>query len=142
MMKKPIKIKNALAAVLLLSLTSCATTPSPAQAISATDSAIRRAEANRFADEPLPELRAAREKQAAARAAEAQREYLLATRLTEQARLDAELAITKSEVAKLQFDVDGMKKGNAALKQQALRNAISTAPVAIPAPIDPATGEQ
>jgi|GEM_PF-2576041 len=140
-MKKFMKIQSVLATTLMLSLTGCASIPSPTQAISVTDSTIKRAEAIRFLDEPLPELRAAREKQAAAHAAQAQRAYLLATRLTEQARLDAELAITKSEVAKLQFDLDGMKKGNAALKQQALRNAISTAPVAIPAPIDPTSGE-
>lgn len=135
------KLKIALATAALLTLAACASTPKPTQALDATDAAIRRAAANRVSDEVSPELRAAREKQATARAADAQHDYLLAARLTEQARLDAELANTKSEVAKLQFNIDGMKKGNEALKQEALRSSIIATPVALPAPIQPTAGE-
>lgn len=134
------KTKIALATAALLTLAACASTPKPTQALDATDAAIRRAAANRVSDEISPELRAAREKQAVARAADAQRDYLLATRLTEQARLDAELANTKSEVAKLLFNIDGMKKGNEALKQEALRNSIKVAPTPIPGPVDNTVG--
>lgn len=131
-MKTPVAL-----ALASLVLAGCATIPPPTQLLDTTDEAIRRAEASRVTDQTLPELREARAKQAAARTADQQGNRLLATRLTEQAQLDAELATLKTEISKLQFTIEATKKGNEALRQQALRSAVVEAPTPIPAPIDP-----
>jgi hypothetical protein len=53
---------------------------------------------------------------------------------TEEARLDAELALARMEVSRLQFEADGMKKSNEALRQVLLRDAANVAPIPIPLP--------
>lgn len=117
-----------------LLLTACATVPVPTDGLLAAESAIARANVSRGDEPGSPELRAARTKLAAAREAVAQGEMLKATRLAEQARLDADLATAQLEVAKAQFSVEAMRKGNEALRQQGLRNATEVAPIPIPIP--------
>lgn len=125
--------------------TACATLPPPTDLLMAAEQSIQRANNARGEDPSPPELKAARAKLAAANAAVAQREMLTATRLAKEAQLDADLANARIEAAKAQFEVEGMKKGNEALQQQALRDSVNVAPIAIPAPIplplvEPATG--
>lgn len=127
-----------LAAPLVLWLAACATVPPPTDALSAAELAVQRADVSRVDDPSSPELKSARSKLAAARAAVAQREMLQATRLAEEAKLDADLAGTRSEAARYQFTVEAVTKSNEALRQQALRNAVDVAPIAIPAAISPA----
>lgn len=132
---------NRIAPLLLIAsvCSACATVPPPVDALTATDAAIRRAEAARVSDYTPPELRNARERQAAARSAFAQGDMRAATWRTEEARLDAELALSKLDVSRLQFEVEGMKKSNEALRQVLLRDAVNVAPIPIPLPAnDPA----
>ncbi len=124
-----------LPAALAFLVSACVTVPPPTDALAAADLAIQRADASRGSDPSPPELQAARAKLAAGRAAMAQRNMLTATRLVVEARLDADLASARSEAARAQFDVEAMQKGNEALRQQALRNSVNVAPIAIPAPI-------
>lgn len=122
---------------LLASLAACATVPPPIDALAAAERSIQQADVSR-ADEPSSaELKSARIKLAAARAAVVQREMLRAARLAEQARLDADLAYTRTEVARDQFNIEAMTKSNEALRQQALRSSVDVAPIAIPAAIAP-----
>lgn len=116
----------------LLALSACATVPPPVDTLAAAESTLKRAAENRIDSINTNELKSARQQLELARSAVAQRENLLATRLAEQARLDAELAYAKGTAFKAQFDVDAMKKGNEALRQNALRSAVNVAPIAIP----------
>lgn len=117
-----------------LLLTACASVPLPTEKLLAAESAIARANVSRGDESGSAELRAARTKLAAAREAVAQDEMLQATRLAEEARLDADLATARLEVIKAQFSVEAMRKGNEALRQQGLRNATEVAPIPIPIP--------
>lgn len=119
----------------MLALTACASTPLPTDALNAADVAIRRAMASRVGDYTPAELKSAREKIASARSAVARRDMLAASRLAQQAELDADYANTRAEASKAQFSVEDMKNGNEALRQQALRNAVNVAPIALPAPV-------
>lgn len=129
----------ALASALMAS--ACATVPPPTDLMAAAEQSVQRANAARGEDPSPPELRAARAKLAGAQDAIAKRELLTATRLAEEARLDADLATARIESARAQFEVEAMKKGNEALQQQALRNSVNVSPIAIPAPISDAAGD-
>ena len=85
----------------LLLLSACASPPTPPdQALQAAESAISHAEQARVADYASPELGIAREKLTAANAAVQREEMLLAERLADQSRVEAELALAKSQAAK------------------------------------------
>lgn len=122
-------------AALALCLAACASVPLPVDQLAAAEQSVRRADASRGDDPSALELKAARAKLAAARAAVAEREMLTATRLAVEAQLDADLAAARSEAAKAQFNVEAMQKSNEALRQQALRDSVNVAPIALPAPI-------
>ncbi len=107
----------------LLVLAACASAPAPPnEALQAAELAIAHAEQARVADYASPELGAAREKLAAARAAVQQEKMILAGRLAEQARVDAELAAALAEAAKAKVVNDDMQKGIDTLKQEMQRN--------------------
>ncbi len=138
---KPVSIKSqvarfatALAAASLLTLTACATLPPPTDQIERAEGAIKRAEEARVADYASPELNSAREKLVAAREAVTREEMELAARLAEQARTDAEVATAKTEAAKAKANIEEMKKANAAIQQEAIRNSSNAAPIVLPAP--------
>jgi hypothetical protein len=82
----------ALAAALALSLGVGASEPVPNEQMAVAQAAVTRASTVSTGESAAPELRVAVDKLAAARAALARGETDLATRLTEQAELDAQVA--------------------------------------------------
>lgn len=123
---------KAMAAGSLLALAACASTPPPTDELARAESAIKRAEEARVADYASPELKTAREKLAAARDAANRSEMVLAARLAEQSRLDAEVATAKSDAAKAKSNIEEMKKANEAIQQESLRNSTNVAPISLP----------
>jgi len=128
---KPLRLM----ALMALLASGCATMPVPTATLAAAYVSIQNADASRGEDPSTPELRMARAKLAAANEAANRGEMLLAARLAEEARLDADLATARSEAARALFNAEAMKKTNEGLRQQALRNAVNVAPIAIPEPI-------
>lgn len=107
----------------LLLLAACASAPKPpTAALQAAESAITNAERARVADYASQELTQAREKLAAANAAVRQEQMVLALRLAEQSRVDAELATARAEEIKARAINDEMKKSTHALEQEMQRN--------------------
>jgi hypothetical protein len=112
------------ASICLLGLAACASTPkAPDQALQAAEMAITNAEQARVADYASPELADARQDLSAARRAVADEEMLLAERLAKQSRVNAELAIAKTEAIKAKAVNDEMLKSTEALKQEMQRNS-------------------
>lgn len=106
-------------AISVLLLVACASAPVPPdQALQAAETAIARADQDRVADYASPELRAAREKLTAARAAVQQENMLLALHLAEQSQVDAELASVKADTMKAQQVNEEMQKSIDAMKQE------------------------
>lgn len=107
----------------LLLLAACASAPkAPTAALQAAESAITNAERARVADYASQELTRAREKLAAANTAVRQEQMVLALRLAEQSRVDAELATAMTEEIKARAVNDEMKKSTDALEQEMQRN--------------------
>jgi len=123
-----------LGAASLLALAACASTPPPTDALTGAEAAIKRAEEARVADYASPELTSAREKLTAARDAVNRADMVLAARLAEQARVDAEVATAKADAAKAAATITEMQKANQALQQEAIRNSTNGAPIVLPAP--------
>lgn len=114
---------SAFTAAGLLTLTACMTEPLPPdRELNAAALAITSAEQARVADYASPELGQAREKLAAANAAAQQKNMVVAKRLAEQSRLDAELATAKAEATKAKAVNDEMKKSTESLEQEMQRN--------------------
>lgn len=104
-------------------LAACASVPMPpTEALNAAEQAIATAEKARVADYASPELGQAREKLAAANLAVEKEEMVVAQRLAEQSRADAELALAKSEAAKAKTVNDEMKTSTEVIKQEMQRN--------------------
>ena len=107
----------------LLLVSACASEPkAPTEALHAAEVAIANAEQARVADYASPELVEARTKLVSARDAVTQEHMVLAQRLAEQSRADAELASAKTEAAKARVVNDEMKKSTDTLKQEMQRN--------------------
>lgn len=110
-------------ATLLLLLVACASAPVPPnQELQAAELAIANADQARVADYASAELRSAREKLTAARAAVQQENMLLAKRLAQQSQVDAELASVKADTIKAQRVNDETQKSIDAIKQEMQRN--------------------
>lgn len=107
----------------LLVLAACASVPMPpTEALKAAEQAIATAEKARVADHASPELGQAREKLAAANLAVQKEDMVVAQRLAEQSRADAELALARSDAAKAKTVNDEMKTSTEAMKQEMQRN--------------------
>ena len=106
----------------IVTISACASTPPPTQAMQAAELAISNAEQARVADYASPELGEAREKLSAARDAINQEKMVEAQRLAEQARVNAELATAKSDVAKAKTVNDEIKTGTETMKHEMHRN--------------------
>lgn len=116
---------SALTAVLMLG--ACASVP-PTAALRAAETAIAIADRERVADYASPELTEARQnltaaKLAAAKADASDEDMVLAQRLADQARVNAELATAKAESMKAKAINDEMQKGIDTLKQEMQRNS-------------------
>lgn len=106
----------------LLLLGACASAPQPPTAdLQAAELAIANAERARVADYASVELSEARDKLTAARSAVQQEQMSRAQRLAQQARVDAELATARAEVAKARVVNEQMQKGTDTLKQEMQR---------------------
>lgn len=118
---------SALTAVLMLG--ACASVPPPpSAALRAAETAIAIADRERVADYASPELTEARQnltaaKLAAAKADATNEDMVLAQRLADQARVNAELATAKAESMKAKAINDEMQKGIDTLKQEMQRNS-------------------
>lgn len=115
-------------AVGMLLLIACASVPAPTRALQAAEQAITHAETARVADYASPELNSARHKLAAAHVASQDEDMVLALRLAEQAKADAELAIAKAAAAKASVINEGMRHSNTILKQEMQRNNSGVTP--------------
>lgn len=105
----------------LLIFMACASTPPPNESIRAAELAIANAEQARVADVSSPELRAAHDKLRASRAAVAEEEMILAKRLADEARVEAELASARFEWAKAKAVNEEMQKSIDTLKAEMQR---------------------
>lgn len=111
------------AALLLLALSACASTPpAPTEALQAAELSIVNAEKARVADYASVELGEARDNLTAARAAVQAEKMELASRLAESSQANAQLATAKAEAAKAKVVNDEMQKSIDTLKQEMQRN--------------------
>jgi predicted S18 family serine protease len=109
-------------AVAGLLLAACASVPQPPTAdLQAAELAIANAERARVADYASVELGEAREKLTAARSAVQEEKMSRARSLAQQARVDAELASARAEVARAEVVNDEMQKSIDTLKQEMQR---------------------
>lgn len=107
----------------LLMLVACAADPLPPnETLQAADQAIATAEQARVADYASQELSEAREKLAAAHEAVQQGNMVLAQRLAEQSRVNAELALARASVVKAKKVNDETQKSIDVMKQEMQRN--------------------
>jgi hypothetical protein len=117
-------LRLAASASVLMFLAGCASTPkAPTQALQAAELAIANAEQARVADYASLELTDARKNLTAARSAVQREEMVLAKRLADQSRVNAELATAKAEEAKAKEVNEEMQKSTDALKQEMQRNS-------------------
>lgn len=107
---------------ILLSVTACSSVPAPVAELQAAEQAILTAEQARVNTYAATELSEARKKLQDARAAVVQKDMLLASRLAQQSKLDAELAIARAGAAEALSVNDEMKKSTEILQQEMLRN--------------------
>lgn len=104
-------------------ITGCASMPPPTEQIAVSKATVTRAASvggNEFA--PV-ELKSATEKMNAAEQAMADKDYVKAQRLAEQAQVDAKLAETKAALAKAQLAVGNAEESNRVLRQEIDRTA-------------------
>lgn len=107
----------------MLALASCMSSPiAPTGELQSAEQAINQAEQARVADYASPELRAAREKLTAAKAAVNKEDMILAKRLAEQSKVEADLALAKAQVTKAQLVNDEVMKGTESMQQEMQRN--------------------
>jgi hypothetical protein len=110
-------------ATIALIVTACAAAPvPPTQELQAAQTAIESAEQARVADYASPELGEARDKLIAANAAVQREEMANARRLAEQAQVDAQLALARSQAAKARLVNEEMRDSTNSLKVEMQRN--------------------
>ena len=117
---------TAAAAVVLMGLSACASTPIPNEKIAVAKSSVQRAEQSGAPEFAPVELAAARDKLARAEKAASDHDAQPATMLAEQANVDAQLAEAtanqqKSHKAAMEFDAS-----MAALRQESMRSTQPT----------------
>jgi hypothetical protein len=107
----------------LLLLVSCASVPqSPTAELQAAELAIKDAERARVSEFASAEMSEARDKLRAANSAVQQEKMVVAKRLAEQSRVDAELASAKAKAARAEIVNDEMRKSIDTLKHEMQRN--------------------
>lgn len=122
-LSKGASLRNASVAVTLLLLTACASTPkAPTHALQAAETAIASAEQARVAEYASLELSEARSKLTAARSEVKKENMVLAERLANESRVNAELAFARTEAAKAAEVNTEMKQGTRDIEQEMQRN--------------------
>jgi hypothetical protein len=120
--------RGLLLSTLLCSVMACSSVPEPVAELQAAEQAILTAEQARVNTYAASELTQARQKLQEARAAVLQKEMLQASRLAQQSRLDAELALARAGAAEAMAVNDEMKKSTEILQQEMLRNQTGVNP--------------
>lgn len=119
-----IRLRFAAAFAGVLFLAACASTPpAPTASLQAAAQAIAAAERAEAGAHAAGELASARSKMASANAAVTEEEMIVAGRLADEARAEAELATAKTAAVKAAAVNDEMKSSTAALIQEMQRNA-------------------
>lgn len=108
----------AIISVLAISMIGCASMPAPTEQLAVSKAAVTSAARNGGNEYAPLELKSAMEKMDGAERAMAEEDYPLATRLAEQALLDAKLAQTKTDLAKMQKSVDDSEESNRVLREE------------------------
>ena len=104
-------------------LVSCAGVPAPTEQMAVSKVAVSNASSpggNEFAPQPL---KSAMEKMDAAERAMAEKDYLRARQLAEQAQVDAQLSTVTARSAKAQKAASELQEDNRVLQQEIERNA-------------------
>jgi hypothetical protein len=120
--------RGLLLSTLLCSVMACSSIPEPVAELQAAEQAILTAEQARVNTYAASELTQARQKLQDARAAVLQKEMLQASRLAQQSKLDAELALARAGAAEAMAVNDEMKKSTEILQQEMLRNQTGVNP--------------
>ncbi len=118
------RTKALVTALAVLSLAACASMPEPPlQELQAAELAITSAEQAGVADYSAPQLTQAREKLASARTAVQQEEMVMAARLADESKVEADLALANTEMLKAKEVNDEMQDGLNTLRQELQRNS-------------------
>lgn len=112
----PARLATIAAASLLM--TACASTPAPTAELAAAESAVARAQNAEIPLDGRVNLTAAREKLELARKAVSNKQNELARRLADEARLDAELALAKSNSQKARAAAEEMQRNIQTLQNE------------------------
>jgi hypothetical protein len=115
-------LRYASVAVTLLLLAACASPKAPTHALQAAELAIASAEQARVAEYASLELNEARSKLTAARNEVKNENMVLAERLANESRVNAELASARTGAAKAAEVNDEMKQGTRDIEQEMQRN--------------------
>lgn len=111
-------------AIMAMSLTACGSkAPKPVSELALADSALKSAETSGAREYAPIELRVAREKKSAADTAMSQKKYSRAQRLTEQARVDAELARATAEAEKSRLALKEAQDNIEMIRDEATRTS-------------------
>lgn len=110
-------------AAVAIVIASCAGIPAPTEQMAVSKAAVSNATSaggNEFAPQPL---KSAMEKMDAAERAMAEKDYLRARQLAEQAQVDAQLAVAMARSAKAQKAARELQEDNRVLQQEIERKA-------------------
>ena len=114
-------------AVLAVSLSACGSkAPRPVSELALADSALQNAETSGAREYAPIELRAAREKKAAADAAMAKKDYDKARHLTVEARVDAELARAAADAEKSRLALKEAQDNIEMIRKEVTRTSTTT----------------
>lgn len=118
-----------IATTVLLSVIGCSSVPpAPVAELAAAEQAILTAEQARVNTYAATELANARKKLQDARAAVLQKDMLQASRMAQQSKLDAELALARAGAAEALSVNQEMKKSTEILQHEMLRNQTGVKP--------------
>jgi hypothetical protein len=110
--------------IFLVSLSACSSTPPPpTRELQAAELAITGAEQARVGEYASAELNQAREKLAAANLAVLNRDMVMASQLADESRVNAELAIAKTEMIKARTVNEQMQESLDVLNLELQRNS-------------------
>jgi len=101
-----------------LALASCASVPPPVEEMASASTSISLAEQAGAAEDAPLEIASARQKLKTARAAMAEEDYVTATRLTEKAQIEAELAQAKAQSATAQRALQQVRESIRLLREE------------------------
>ncbi|HSW05678.1 DUF4398 domain-containing protein [Aquabacterium sp.] len=117
---RPLPQATLLAAVILVLLSACASTPPPSAELAVGRAAVERANGPAASEAPI-ELAAARGKIAQANMAYANKDYVLARQLAEQAEADATLAEAQARSVRSDKALAEVREGLRQLREEMAR---------------------